>query len=85
MEGHNGLSNIQELLGTTDYSRLRVGIGNDFPKGGQVDYVLGRWTEEQQGYLTELNSLCIEATHQFVCLETSKAMSLVNAKKLDIE
>jgi PTH1 family peptidyl-tRNA hydrolase len=45
--GHNGLKSIQELLGTTQYPRLRFGIGNDFPKGRQVDYVLGKWYAEQ--------------------------------------
>ena len=45
--GHNGLKNIQEVLGTTKYPRLRIGIGNTFSKGKQVDYVLGSWTEEE--------------------------------------
>ena len=42
--GHNGLSSIQEALGTPAYPKLRFGIGNDFPKGMQVEYVLGRWS-----------------------------------------
>ena len=46
--GHNGLKNIQELIGTQNYARLRFGIGNDFHQGGQVDYVLGRFTPEQE-------------------------------------
>ena len=46
--GHNGLKSIQELLGTNQYPRLRFGIGNNFPKGQQVDYVLGRWTEQEE-------------------------------------
>lgn len=45
--GHNGLKSIQELLGTNQYPRLRFGIGNNFPKGRQVEYVLGRWTEKE--------------------------------------
>jgi len=45
--GHNGLKSIQEVLGTTKYPRLRIGIGNTFSKGKQVDYVLGSWTEEE--------------------------------------
>jgi len=45
--GHNGLKDIQALLGTMEYPRLRFGIGNDFPKGQQVDYVLGKWTPEE--------------------------------------
>ncbi|MDR0939466.1 MAG: aminoacyl-tRNA hydrolase [Mediterranea sp.] len=44
--GHNGLRHIAVTLGTQDYARLRFGIGNDFPRGGQVDYVLGHFTDE---------------------------------------
>lgn len=44
--GHNGLKHIAAILGTQDYARLRFGIGNDFPRGGQIDYVLGRFTNE---------------------------------------
>ena len=45
--GHNGLGNIQELLDTKVYPRLRFGIGNEYPKGGQIDYVLGEFSDEQ--------------------------------------
>jgi len=45
--GHNGLKNIQQILGTQDYCRLRFGIGNQFPRGGQVDYVLGPFDPEE--------------------------------------
>jgi PTH1 family peptidyl-tRNA hydrolase len=45
--GHNGLKSIQEQLGSTQYPRLRFGIGNDFPRGRQVDYVLGKWFPNQ--------------------------------------
>lgn len=45
--GHNGLKSIQEMLGTEAYPRLRFGIGNNYPKGMQVEYVLGRWTETE--------------------------------------
>ncbi|KYP12982.1 aminoacyl-tRNA hydrolase [Flavihumibacter sp. CACIAM 22H1] len=56
--GHNGLKSIQEQLGTTAYPRLRFGIGNNYPKGRQVDYVLGRWEPEE----AELIRLKIEKT-----------------------
>src|SRR5690606_42086682 len=46
--GHNGLKSINEVLGTTDYPRLRFGIGNNFPKGRQADYVLGRWKSTEE-------------------------------------
>ena len=46
--GHNGLKHIQQILGSDNYARLRFGIGNDFSKGQQVNYVLGSFTEEQE-------------------------------------
>lgn len=45
--GHNGLKNIEELTGGQEYPRLRFGIGDDFPKGRQVEYVLGRWSQKE--------------------------------------
>ncbi len=51
--GHNGLKHIATTLGTTNYARLRFGIGNDFPRGGQVDYVLGPFTEEDRKTMDE--------------------------------
>ena len=46
--GHNGLKNIQDILLTSSYSRLRIGVGNEFSKGRQVDYVLGHWSKEEE-------------------------------------
>ena len=51
--GHNGLKHIAEILGTQNYARLRFGIGNDFPKGHQVDYVLGNFTDEDMKTMDE--------------------------------
>ena len=51
--GHNGLKNIQELLLSSSYPRLRVGVGNEFSKGRQVDYVLGDWSKEEEEILEE--------------------------------
>ena len=45
--GHNGLKNIEEILGTTEYARLRFGIGNDFPRGRQIDYVLKAFSKDE--------------------------------------
>ena len=58
--GHNGLKNICEILGTSEYSRLRVGIGNDFPKGYQTDYVLGQWTSDEDKALALRMPVAIE-------------------------
>jgi peptidyl-tRNA hydrolase, PTH1 family len=52
--GHNGLKSIQELLGTSEYPRLRFGIGDEFSKGRQVDYVLGKWSEEESKSLKDV-------------------------------
>ncbi|MEL7271632.1 MAG: aminoacyl-tRNA hydrolase [Bacteroidota bacterium] len=51
--GHNGLKNIQSILGTTSYPRFRFGVGADFGKGRQIDYVLGQWNSEEQSQLPE--------------------------------
>lgn len=52
--GHNGLKNIASELGTQQYARLRMGVGNDFPRGGQIDYVLGRFPKEEMEKMPEL-------------------------------
>ena len=51
--GHNGLKHIQQILGTDNYARLRFGIGNDFPRGGQVNFVLGSFPPEEEKILPE--------------------------------
>src|SRR5690554_201949 len=51
--GHNGLKSLEEILGGQKYPRLRFGIGNDFPRGRQVEYVLGRWNPEEIEALPE--------------------------------
>jgi len=51
--GHNGLKNIQQTLSTNQYPRLRIGVGNNFPKGKQIDYVLGKWSEEEYSILDQ--------------------------------
>ena len=63
--GHNGLESIQNLLGTSQYSRLRFGIGNNFSKGGQSDYVLGEWKEEEKEKLPPRIEKATEAILSF--------------------
>ena len=62
--GHNGLKNITELLGTEEYSRIRFGIGGDFPRGHQVDYVLGHWNVRRDRPRTDDESLQQEMTRR---------------------
>src|SRR5690606_7292424 len=64
--GHNGLKNIQDVLGTTEYARLRMGIGRNFHPGGQVQYVLGEWNAEERDKLSAILEEGAEAVKQFV-------------------
>lgn len=79
--GHNGLKNIAQMIGTQAYPRLRFGIGNDFPRGTQVDYVLGHFTPEQ---LTEMRDsripLAVDAIKTFCLAGLQKAMCDYNNK-----
>ena len=76
--GHNGLKSIQELLNTTQYPRLRFGIGNDFPRGRQVDYVLGKWTADQVNIVEAKMKRASEAIDEFVLMGLEKTMAAVN-------
>ena len=78
--GHNGLKNIAELLKTQAYARLRFGIGNDFPKGCQVDYVLGHFTEEQEKAMPERLNVAVEAVKSFCLAGLSITMNQFNNK-----
>ncbi len=76
--GHNGLKSIQESLGTIDYPRLRFGIGGDFPKGRQVDFVLGKWDEKELVIVKEKVEKCVEAIETFALRGLEPAMNEVN-------
>ena len=65
--GHNGLKHIAQLLNTQNYARLRFGIGNDFPRGGQIDYVLGKFPPEQLQQMPEILNRAVEIIKSF-CL-----------------
>ena len=76
--GHNGLANINLTLGTQNYSRLRFGIGNDFPKGYQAEYVLSEWNEEQKKLLPERIEIMKEAIISFVMSGVAITMNKYN-------
>jgi len=78
--GHNGLKNIDEILGRNDYSRLRFGIGNDYPKGYQVDYVLGRWTNEEKKVLDERIPIVFNIIKSFGTIGVQMTMTQFNNK-----
>lgn len=81
--GHNGLKNINAVLGTMNYARLRFGIGNAFSRGQQIDYVLGCWTGEEKEKMPELLQRCIDMIQGFVLLGLAKTMSFYNNNKAD--
>lgn len=78
--GHNGLKNIEELLGTEEYSRLRFGLGNHFPRGQQIDYVLGEFTENEKQILPERFAIACEIIKSFCLSGTNITMNLYNNK-----
>ncbi len=76
--GHNGLKNIQEILATSQYPRLRFGIGNDFPKGQQVNFVLSQWSVDELKDLKSPIETAIEAIKTFVLAGANEAMNEYN-------
>lgn len=78
--GHNGLKHIAAILGTQNYARLRFGIGNDFPKGGQVDYVLGHFTDEDLKTMNERLETAGEIIKSFCLAGIDITMNQFNKK-----
>lgn len=79
--GHNGLGHIRQVLGTDRYSRLRVGIGNDFPRGMQVQWVLGRYNDEEMKALEPKVQTACEMIKSFVLCGVDFTMNAYNKKK----
>ncbi|MDD5508247.1 MAG: aminoacyl-tRNA hydrolase [Bacteroidales bacterium] len=78
--GHNGLADIIFHLQTTEFPRLRIGIGNDFAQGYQVDYVLSRWTRQEEEILIPRVEKAVEAIRSFVTIGIDGTMGIVNPK-----
>lgn len=78
--GHNGLKSIAQMLGTQSYPRLRFGIGNDFPRGCQIDYVLGSFTLDQRQKLPVRIDVAVDAIREVVLAGLQKAMCNYNNK-----
>lgn len=76
--GHNGLNSIQEVLGTKDYPRLRFGIGNNYPKGQQSDFVLGKWLKEEEPLVKLKINVAVEIIEIFALRSITEAMNHVN-------
>ena len=78
--GHNGLISILEYLESADFTRIRFGIGNDFAKGYQVDYVLGRWTGEETKILIPRVREAVEMIKSFVLIGADRTMNVFNKR-----
>tara|TARA_R110000850_G_scaffold65328_3_gene146225 strand:+ start:358 stop:924 length:567 start_codon:yes stop_codon:yes gene_type:complete len=78
--GHNGLKHINQILGRQDYARLRFGIGNDFPKGTQIQHVLGAWTPEEVKALKPRIEMSCKAIETFALAGLNTAMNEYNGK-----
>ena len=78
--GHNGLTNIIECLNTMEFSRLRFGIGNNFGKGHQVNYVLSEWSTDEKKLLPERIDAAVEIVKSFVAVGVNLTMNQFNNK-----
>jgi len=78
--GHNGLKSIDQLLGGNNYARLRIGIGDEFSKGRQVDYVLGEWSAQEKEKLTEIIKFAADAVKNFGTIGIERTMNFFNKK-----
>jgi PTH1 family peptidyl-tRNA hydrolase len=78
--GHNGLVSIIESLDTINFPRLRFGIGNEFPKGAQVDYVLSTWTNEEEKVLPGRMEKATDVIKSFISIGVAQTMNLFNNK-----
>ena len=72
--------NIQELIGTQEYTRIRIGIGNDFSHGGQIDFVLGEITGDQEKIIPEICDKVIEGVKSFSTIGVDRTMNSFNTK-----
>lgn len=78
--GHNGLKNINELIETQEYARIRIGIGNDFSRGGQVDFVIGELKEEEKLQVPDIAEKVIAGVKDWAFIGADKAMNILNSK-----
>lgn len=76
--GHNGLKDIQNVLGTTEYPKLRFGIGNSYPKGMQADFVLGKWLKAEEPVVLQKIEKCIDIIENFITTGIEQTMTNFN-------
>jgi PTH1 family peptidyl-tRNA hydrolase len=80
--GHNGLKDIQLTLGTDAYPKLRFGIGSDFRKGQQIDFVLGKWNTTEKKIVESKIEKCVEVIEAFASIGMSRTMTMANALEI---
>lgn len=78
--GHNGLKNIQQTLGHNNYCRLRFGLGDNFPKGRQIEYVLGEWSKDEKDALKDRINIAIDMIKSFGTIGLQQTMTNFNNK-----
>ena len=76
--GHNGLKDIETILGTVNYPKLRFGIGNNYPKGMQADFVLGKWRPDELPLVKYKIEKCVEIIESFASIGIERSMTNVN-------
>jgi len=76
--GHNGLKSIQQIICTNEYSRLRFGIGDDFPRGRQVEHVLGKWDRAEEEVVNSKLERCFEIIKSFATIGIELTMTKFN-------
>lgn len=79
--GHNGLADIELTLGTDKYPKLRFGIGNNYPKGMQVEYVLGKWFPEEQTVVLKKITAAVDTIEQFAVAGIERTMNQINRQE----
>lgn len=82
--GHNGLKSIEEVLQTREYPKLRFGIGNDYPKGMQSDFVLGKWRKVEEPMVALKISKAVEVIEAFATQGINTAMNLINNQDIKL-
>ena len=83
--GHNGLGNIEEMLETRNYARIRVGVGHEFSEGGQIGFVLGSFTEDQKAELPQIAEKIIKGVQTWALAGPQYAMTELNTRKKNVE
>jgi peptidyl-tRNA hydrolase, PTH1 family len=78
--GHNGLKHIIEILNSSKFTRIRFGVGSEFSKGNQVDYVLGNWSSEEEAQLKERIDTSLEMINSFIGAGAAQTMTVYNGK-----